>query len=66
MAKSGSTPIEFSAKAYLIAGVFAWALAIVAVISALTASKPIVLILAVFWVVISVLCIRAWISKKAT
>ena len=27
MAKSGSTPIEFPAKAYLIAGLFAWALA---------------------------------------
>jgi hypothetical protein len=64
MAKSGSTPIEFSPKAYLIAGVLTWALAVVALISALTAHQPAVLILMVFWVVISLLCLRAWRAKK--
>jgi len=64
MAKSSSTPIEFSPKAYLIAGLFAWALAIVALISALTAHQPYVFILMVFWLVISFLSLRAWRTKK--
>jgi hypothetical protein len=64
MAKSGSTPIEFSAKAFLIAAILTWALAVVAVISALTASQPAVLLLAVFWIVISVICVRSWRAKR--
>jgi hypothetical protein len=60
MAKSSSTPIEFPRKGYLIAGIFAWALAVVALISALTAHQPFVLILMVFWIVISIMCLRAW------
>jgi hypothetical protein len=64
MAKSSSTPIEFPPKAFLIGGLLAWLLAIVAVISAFTAHQPLVLILAVFWIAISVLCIRSWLAKK--
>ena len=64
MARSSSTPIEFPPKAFLIGGLLAWLLAIVAVISAWTAGKPVVLILAVFWIVISVLCIRSWLAKR--
>ena len=41
MAKSGSTPIEFSAKAYLIAALLAWLLAIVTVIASFSIGKPI-------------------------
>jgi hypothetical protein len=64
MAKSGSTPVEFPAKAYLIAAILTWLLAVVALISSLTARQPAVLVLMVFWVVISFLCIRAWRAKK--
>jgi hypothetical protein len=68
MAKSSSTPIEFSAKAYLIGGLFAWALAIVAFISALSvhggSARIIALVGMVFWLVISVLSLRAWRAKR--
>ena len=64
MAKSGSTPIEFPPKAYLVAGLLTWVLAVVALISAFTAHQPAVLILMVFWIVISLLCLRAWRTKK--
>jgi hypothetical protein len=64
MAKSGSTPIEFPAKAFLVAGLLAWLVAIVTVIAVLSAHKNIYLITAVFWVIISILCIRSWLAKK--
>jgi hypothetical protein len=68
MARSSSTPIEFSAKAYLIGGLFAWALAVVAFISALSVHGGSARIIAlggmVFWLVISVLSLRAWRAKK--
>ncbi len=64
MARSSSTPIEFPPKAFLIAGLLSWLLAIVAVISAFSAGQPFVLLLAAFWIVISVLCIRSWLAKR--
>jgi hypothetical protein len=60
MAKSGSTPIQFSANAFLIAAVFCALLGLVAVFSAIEASKPAVLILAVFWGVVSGFCVKSW------
>ncbi len=63
MAKSASTPIEFPPKGYLIAAVFCTLLGFVAVISALEVHKPAILLLAVFWAVISAICVRSW---KAT
>lgn len=65
MAKSSSTPIEFSEKAYLIAGLMTWALAALAVVTTIVTGKPLVLLLAVFWIVISVFCIRGWRAKRA-
>jgi hypothetical protein len=64
MAKSSSTPIEFPPKAFLIAAVFTFLLAVVAVISAVNAKAPAVYILAIFWLVISVLCVRSWRAKR--
>jgi hypothetical protein len=39
-------------------------LAIVAVISSFSARQPAVLILAAFWIVISIICIRSWLAKR--
>jgi hypothetical protein len=60
MVKSGSTPLEFNAKAYFIAAAITAMLVIVSIISALSAHRPIVLFLAVFWGCISGYCIRQW------
>ncbi len=64
MAKSGSTPIEFSAKAYLFAALLSWLVAIVTVIAAFEIGKPIYLIVGAFWVIISIVCIRSWQAKR--
>jgi hypothetical protein len=64
MAKSGSTPIEFSAKAYLIAAILTAALAAFALFSAINYGQPTVLLLTVFWAVICGLCVRSWLAKK--
>ena len=65
MAKSGSTPIEFSAKALShrrIVRLARWRSS--TVISALDRPQADLLILAVFWIVISFLCLRAWLAKR--
>jgi hypothetical protein len=55
---------EFPPKGYLIAAVFSVALALVAVLSAIGAGQPAVLLLAAFWIVICVLCVRSWRSAR--
>ena len=64
MAKSSSTPIEFPPKAFLIAGLLCWLVAIVTVIAVFSADKPIYLIVAAFWIIISIICIRSWLAKR--
>ncbi len=64
MARSSSTPIEFPPKAFLIAGLLAWLVAIVPVIAVFSAHQKFYLIVAAFWIIISVLCIRSWLAKR--
>jgi hypothetical protein len=64
MARSSSTPIEFSAKAYLFAALLSWLVAIVTVIATFSIGKPIYLIVAAFWIIISIFCIRSWQAKR--
>ncbi|HSY16143.1 MAG TPA: hypothetical protein VK816_09165 [Jatrophihabitantaceae bacterium] len=59
MAKSGPTPIEFTAKLYYVAGGIAAIIVVVSVVAGLSAGSAFGFVSAAFWAVVSFLAFRA-------